>query len=117
MRRELAVVLSAAAITLAGCATVAPITIPEYQLSAPPPAEKPEVTTVAARLVSYPGLDVSFVANADGDVYRYRGVYYTYFDGNWFFAQNLRGPWTFIEMKYVPSDLFRVRGHRPPGVD
>ena len=91
--------------------------IPEYQLAAPAPAEKPQVSTVAARLVSYPGLDVAFVANADGDVYLYRGVYYTYFDGNWFFAQNLRGPWTFIEMKYVPSDLFRVRGHRPPGVD
>ena len=67
-----------------------------------------------AQLVPYPGLGVDFVANAEGEVYHYREVFYTYFDGNWFFAQRLRGPWKFIQMKYVPSDLFRVRGHRPP---
>jgi len=95
----------------------APLTIPERDLAAKPPKTMPKVRMVAPQLVAYPGLEVSYVANADGEIYHYRGVFYTYFDGNWFFAQQLRGPWTFIEMKYVLSDLFRVRGHRPPGLE
>ncbi|MHC4548045.1 MAG: hypothetical protein ACYTEZ_04640 [Planctomycetota bacterium] len=103
---------------LAGCGLrVAPLTIPEHDLRASPPSKGPTVNAFAPRLVAYPGLGVSYVANADGEIYHHRGVFYTYFDGNWFYAQSLRGPWTFIEMKYVPSDLFRARGHRPPGVD
>lgn len=97
----------------AACGTTMPFTIPEYRLAPVAPVKAPAVKTVAPQLVPYPGLEVSYVANADGDVYEYRGAFYTYFDGNWFCAQALRGPWTFIEMKYVPSDLYRVRGHKP----
>jgi hypothetical protein len=98
----------------AACGTTMPFTIPEYKLAQPPPEKAPGAVSAAPQLVPYPGLEVSYVKNADGDVYHYRGVFYSYFDGNWFCAQALRGPWTFIEMKYVPSDLFRVRGHKPP---
>jgi hypothetical protein len=98
----------------AACGTTMPFTIPEYKMAQAAPAKAPAATSVAPQLVPYPGLEVSYVSNTEGDVYQYRGVYYTLFDGNWFCAQALRGPWNFIEMKYVPSDLFRVRGHKPP---
>jgi len=100
----------------AACSSTMPLTIPEHKLAPPPPVHAPDVRPVAPHLVSYPGLEVSYVANADGDVYHYRGLYYTYFDSNWFCAQALRGPWKFIEMKYVPCDLFRVRGQLPPSL-
>lgn len=108
---------SFAAALLLGCtacgATMRPLTIPEQPLEARAPEQAPEAETVVPRFVAYPGLEVSYVSNAEGEVYHYRGVFYTYFDGNWFYAQRLRGPWKFVEMKYVPSDLFRVRGHHP----
>ena len=40
----------------------------------------------------------------------------TLFNDSWFNARGLRGPWTFIEMKDVPGDLFRAHGRTPPGV-
>ena len=104
----------AALLGCAACGTTMPFTIPEYRLAPPPPEKAPATASLAPQLVAYPGLEVSYVSNADGDVYHYRGVFYSYFDGSWFCAQALRGPWTYIEMKYVPSDLFRVRGHKPP---
>jgi hypothetical protein len=88
--------------------------MPDLRFDAPVPDAAPRRAAVTPQLVAYPGIEVSWVANADGETYHYRGIYYTFFDGNWFRARNLRGPWSFIEMKYVPSDLFRVRGHRPP---
>lgn len=100
----------------AACGTTMPFTMPEQRLAPPPPGKTPAVSDAVPHLVAYPGIGVSYVANADGDVYLYRDLYYTFFDGSWFCAQALRGPWSFIEMKYVPSDLFRVRGHRPPSL-
>jgi hypothetical protein len=93
-----------------------PFTMPEHRLAQATPAKAPAGIAVAPQLVAYPGLEVSYVSNTDGDVYHYRTVFYTYFDSNWFCAQGLRGPWNFIEMKYVPSDLFRVRGQKPPAL-
>lgn len=97
----------------AACGTMMPFTMPEERMAPPTPSKAPNVDPVVPHLVAYPGLEVSYVANVDGDVYHYRGLFYTFFDGNWFCAQALRGPWNFIEMKYVPGDLYRVRGHLP----
>jgi hypothetical protein len=100
----------------AACGSTMPFTMPEQRHAPERPGKTPAVSEAVPHLVAYPGIEVSYVANADGDVYRYRDLYYTYFDGSWFCAQALRGPWNYIEMKYVPSDLFRVRGHRPPSL-
>jgi hypothetical protein len=105
-----------ALVGFAACGSTMPFTMPEQRHGADRPSKTPAVSDAIPHLVAYPGIDVSYVANADGDVYRYRDLYYTYFDGSWFCAQALRGPWNYIEMKYVPSDLFRVRGHRPPSL-
>lgn len=90
--------------------------MPDQPIEAAAPAETPDIDPVTPKLVPYPGLEVSYVANGDGDVYHLRGVFYTYFNGNWYFAKTMRGPWTYIQMKYVPSDIFRVRGHLPPSL-
>jgi hypothetical protein len=103
-------------ICLAACGSTMPFTMPEQRHTPPRPGRTPAVSEATPHLVAYPGIEVAYVANADGDVYQYRDLYYTYFDGSWFCAQALRGPWQFIEMKYVPTDLFRVRGHRPPSL-
>ncbi|MFQ5843705.1 MAG: hypothetical protein ACE5JG_01825 [Planctomycetota bacterium] len=69
------------------------------------------------RVVAYPGLEVSFVAGTDRECYFHRGRYYCYHEGEWFYATRLPGQWRYIPMKYVPPDLFRVHGHRPPEVE
>jgi len=71
----------------------------------------------AARLVPYPGLEVAYVDGAGVECFHYRGVYYMFSKGNWFYARSLDGAWAYVEMKYVPPDLFRVRGHRPPQLE
>ena len=90
--------------------------MPVREFNVEPPAVQPKTAAIAPELVGYPGIDVDYVTNAESETYHYRGTYYTYFDNAWFRARKLQGPWTFIEMKYIPSDLFRVRGHVPPTV-
>jgi hypothetical protein len=82
-----------------------------------PPAVSPVVHVRAARLVPYPGLEVAYVDGAGVECFHYRGVYYMFSKGNWFYARSLDGAWAYVEMKYVPPDLFRVRGHRPPQLE
>jgi hypothetical protein len=101
-------------LVLAACASSAPtLTIPEHDLKTPAPEVRPRASQVTPRLVPYPGLDVSFVANAEGEVLWHRGVFYTYFNGEWFYTRRLNGTWNFIQMKYVHSDVFRAHGRRP----
>ena len=102
----------------AACGATAPrLTIPEFTATERLPDAPPSTRVGTPKLVVYPGLDVSYVANADGEVYFFRKRYFCYFSGNWFRAAALSGPWSYIEMKYVPSDLFRVRGHLPPALE
>lgn len=117
MAEKMGIALLALALSGISCAAPQrPVTMPEVDIGAQVPARAPDVRSTEARLVPYPGLDVSYVANTDGEVYFYRELFYTYFDGNWFYSPRVRGPWKFIEMKYVPPDLFRVRGHVPPSI-
>ena len=106
----------AALVACAACgATTHSAAMPEYTVEVRAP-KAPRVEVGAPHLVRYPDLDVSYVANAVGEVYHHRRFFYTYFDGDWFYAQHLRGPWKFIEMKFVPPDLFRARAQLPSGV-
>jgi len=101
----------------AACASTAPaFTIQEREPRRENPDAFPAPLEGDARLVDYPGSDVSYVANVPDEVYEYGGVYYCFLRGHWFRAYELKGPWIFTEMKDVPADLFRVRGHLPPGV-
>lgn len=103
---------------LAACASApSRLTMPDIHPEAARPDAAPPAQAGAPRLVPYPGLDVSYVANGQGEVYFCRKHYYCWFDDNWFRADTLQGPWDFIEMKYVPGDLFRARGHLPVALE
>ena len=103
---------------VAACGTTAPrLTIPEFTVTERLPDTPPSTRVGTPKLVVYPGLDVAYVANADGEIYFCRKRYFCYFSNNWFRAVTLSGPWSYVEMKYVPSDLFRVRGHLPPALE
>ena len=103
---------------LAACATrETSVRLPEHRFDAQPPSASPKALPVAGRLVDYPGIDVAYVAGADSETYLYKGVYYTYYQDNWFKADSIQGPWKFVEMKYVPGDVYRVKGHVPPSLD
>jgi hypothetical protein len=86
----------------------------ELEFAAPVPEAGPAGRSVTPRLVPYPDSEVFFVANGGGRVFALRGVYYCYFEENWFEAWSLRGPWRFLEMKSVPRELFCVRGRPTP---
>ena len=112
------VALLLGALLCGACASSATaITIPDQGFDAEVPAERPTGQSVQPVLVKYPSLDIAYVSNAAGDTYHFRGIFYTYFQDSWFYARSLRGPWRFLEMKYAPSELFQVRGTRPPVVD
>ncbi len=117
MRHSLALLLLAVA-PFAGCASTSQrLTMPELAIVEEGRATPPRTSAVEPRLVPYPGLAVSYVENGDGDVYFCGERFYCYFDGEWFHAESMKGPWNFVEMKYVPGDLFRVRGHLPPALE
>ncbi len=100
-------------VLVAGCATGSPVTMPEPAARSDAPVTTPAGHIVVARLVRYPDSEVCYVTNADGVCYSLAGTYYRFQEGHWFYARGLTGPWTHIEMKYVPTDLFRVRGRVP----
>ena len=105
-------------LALGACSTptAAPYRPPEPSIEAAAPGTAPDIVVDAPRLVRYPGLEIDYVANGDGEIYHLEGRYYCYHDGHWFFSPTMSGDWRHVQMKYVPADLFRVRGRLPPGV-
>ncbi len=117
MRHPTALLLLAIS-AFGGCASATQrLTMPDLAAAEGGRASPPATSGVEPRLVPYPGLSVFYVANGDGEVYFCGERFYCYFDGEWFHATTMRGPWTFVEMKYVPGDVFRVRGHLPPALE
>ena len=107
-----------AGLALASCGMTTPLReVPVYDVRAEQPARSPHVPVASAQLVPYPDLEVALVVNDEHEIYHCRGLFFCVEDGSWFYAHGLTGTWTFIETKYVPSSLFRARGHFPPGVD
>ncbi len=100
-------------VLVAGCATGSRVTMPEPAGRSYAPKTAPAGHVIVPRLVRYRNSGVSYVTNAGGECYSLEGTYYRFHDAHWFYARGLIGPWTHIEMKYVPSDLFRVRGRKP----
>jgi hypothetical protein len=99
---------------LAACASgPSRVTMPDIEAAVAAPETAPPSQSVVPTLVPYPGIDVSYVANGEGEVYFCRRGFYCFFDGNWYRADGMSGPWDFVEMKYVPGDLYRARGHLP----
>ncbi len=107
----------AAWLLAAACATPSSLSLREDEEAQPSPRTTPVVRSGPLRLVPYPGLEVSYVLGLDRECYHQSGVYYTFQGGNWFFARTPGDAWSYIEMKYVPPDLFRVLGNLPPQLE
>jgi len=112
-----------AVLAVLGCALLAcgatrteSISMPDESYAAASPPARPPGQSVEAKLVRFPGREVDYVANADRETFHFRRIYYTYYNHSWFYAESMRGPWRFVEMKYAPAELFAVRGTTPPRV-
>ncbi|MHC4342728.1 MAG: hypothetical protein ACYSX0_21255 [Planctomycetota bacterium] len=113
--RNLVLWTTVACVAACGSTSNGPIPIPEAAVE-PQLERTPRLESDRPRLVPYPGLEVSYVANVDREVYFFRGSFYCYAEERWFRSAVLDGSWAHVQMRYVPADLFRVRGHLPPGV-
>jgi len=52
-----------------------------------------------------PGTEVYYVENADYDLYRYGDYWYYFYDGGWYRADDLDGPFYFISYTSVPYSI------------
>jgi hypothetical protein len=81
------------------------------------PAPPHVVFQAPPRLVVVPGVPaVHYAPDVAVNYFSYGDRYYTYESGNWFVAHADRGPWTYVERRYVPAPILRVphRYYRVP---
>ena len=60
------------------------------------------------QLVVIPSLPVYQAPSLPYNCFFYRGQYYLFHDGRWFFAPGYNGPWHVIAVEYVPVPVLRV---------
>jgi hypothetical protein len=80
----------------------------------PPPIVLPS----PPQLVVVPGSAVYYAPDVEANLFVYRGRYYSFHDGVWFYATSHRGPWAVIEIGRVPPPVVAVpvKYYRvPPG--
>jgi len=51
-------------------------------------------------------------ADADCDVFRDGGFWYSYSNGYWYRARSYRGPFAFVDVRMVPRRIFAVPAER-----
>jgi len=56
-------------------------------------------------VVLIPGTEVYTVDNADYDLYRYGDYWYYYYDGGWYRADDIDGPFYFISYTSIPYEI------------
>lgn len=81
------------------------------------PAPPHVVFEAPPRLVVVPGVPtVHYAPDVSVNYFTYGDRYYTYDGGNWFVADYDRGPWTYVERRYVPGPVLHVptRYYRVP---
>jgi hypothetical protein len=81
------------------------------------PAPPHVVFEAPPRLVVVPGVPtVHYAPDVSVNFFTYGGRYYTYDSGNWFVADYDRGPYTYVERRYVPAPVLHVptRYYRVP---
>jgi hypothetical protein len=64
---------------------------------------------VAPSVVAVQGDDgVYYVQDSDHDIYRYGNIWYMNYDGDWYRANDYRGPWLFVGYQSVPRSVYSV---------
>lgn len=74
------------------------------RLATPCPAGEPHVKLVPATTV-YVVLD-----ECADDVFRYGGYWYVFHDGRWFRARRYSGPFTAVDVRWVPRPVINLPG-------
>jgi hypothetical protein len=55
-----------------------------------------------------PGIQLEYVENTNGNVFRLSGRYYILISGRWFGAASTQGPWTFMSGSDLPDDFAKI---------
>ncbi len=76
-------------------------------IETPPPAPAVMIATPPS-LVVVPGTPVYYAPSLSVNFFFYRGHYYTFHEGAWFYAPAYRGPWTFVPLERVPQPVLAV---------
>ncbi len=107
--RAAGLVAGLAALFAAGCTVVVRPADPSTRAErhAPPPV------TVAPALAPIAGSPVVYVANWHEDIFVFESRWYRPYDGLWYRAASVRGPWMAISPSFVPRPVLTVpAGHR-----
>lgn len=98
------------------------IALPLLLLQAPPAAQAQVFVNIGIQLPVYPqlqrvpGYPVYYAPDAPGNVFFYDGLYWVFWDDNWYYSSWYNGPWQIMAPLYVPVYLLRVpvRYYRHP---
>jgi len=69
-------------------------------------------------LAPVPGYPVYYAPQVDANYFFYDGMYWTYYDDNWYASSWYNGPWAYVQPEVVPLFILRVpvRYYRQPPV-
>ncbi len=70
----------------------------------------PVLVEAPPELVVVPMTMVYFAPSARGDLFFYRGRWWTRHEGRWFRARAYDGPWVVVGPRYVPVEIVRMPG-------
>jgi len=59
-------------------------------------------------LVRVPDYPVYYAPRVDANYFFYDGLYWVYYDDNWYASSWYNGPWGYVEPRYVPVYILRV---------
>jgi hypothetical protein len=68
----------------------------------------PIVLTTPPQLVVVPGTSVYYAPDVSGNLFVYKGRYYTMANGVWLMAPAYHGPWVVIQIGKVPAPVLAV---------
>lgn len=111
--RSLALLLTAAALTLHAGAADGDVKVGISVGVAPPP-----IVLAPPPLVAVPGMSVHHVPSATFNLFVHGGRYYSFHNGAWFVAAGPRAPWTVVTIGALPPAVRAVPATHykiPPG--
>ena len=117
MNRTSAVMVTTLAVVAAGLLVVTPAVGADpakvaVKIATPPPpvaaGPVPPTMTVTPTVVGIPGSSVTYVPNANFNLFVYSGRYYSLHNGTWFYAPTYKGPWMVVGGDRVPQPVLAV---------
>ena len=78
----------------------------------------PPIVTAPPPLLLLPGSPVYYAPGYDVNLFVYRGRYYSFYNGSWFYAPGYGAPWAVAPIRRVPRPILQVPAtyyRIPPG--